>query len=214
MLPNHQTGRPVIGSGRRSDLERCPSIDPALFQGPVPAHLLPPPAPPRPLFVEKRPEPEPEGERRALPVVKVALRPGGVRCPKGCIPAPRSHGKSRNGAQRWRCTTCLTTWTDSPKALAGNQLTAEKAEALRVALLAGNSVRASARIAGVSKETAALYAEGRTVKCPCGQDASHRGWCSYRVSQSPRRQRTLQAMRNRVVGTPAPDASTPAPRVR
>ncbi len=65
-------------------------------------------------------------------------------------------------------------------------------------LLAGNGIRATARITGTSKCTvtklyriliATLYKSGgEDILCKCGQPIIHRGFCKYTYTKSPKRQ--------------------------
>lgn len=102
----------------------------------------------------------------------------------------RKWGRDRHGHQRYRCQTCLATF--SVERTAGNHLPPSKERCLMTALRSGMSIRAAARYAGVARATAHKYSHGVSARCPCGDDARHRGWCSYRVSRSPRRRAFLR----------------------
>lgn len=75
-----------------------------------------------------------------------------------------------------------------------NRLPAEIVETLRRLFEEGYSTRAAARVAGVSKLTAWLYLRNMPdLNCPCGRPmAGHRGWCSFRFSRSPARQKFMR----------------------
>jgi hypothetical protein len=87
-----------------------------------------------------------------------------------------------------------------PRAYAKRQLgianratAAEKVEIIRQLFRRGFGVRGTARLVGVSPNTAArYYPHGETIICQCGMDARHQGWCAWRVMQSPERQKFLR----------------------
>ncbi len=79
------------------------------------------------------------------------------------------------------------------------QQSPEKMEPL---MRAAHSIKGAARIVGCANNTAMAYREaviashedldGVPPKCPCGQNSGHRGWCSHRYSNSPRRQEFMR----------------------
>lgn len=68
-------------------------------------------------------------------------------------------------------------------------------------LMAGNSIRKTAKMVGVSKNTvkkfykiliAIRFKSGQEdILCPCGDYVGHQGWCKHRYSQSPARQKFM-----------------------
>ena len=81
---------------------------------------------------------------------------------------------------------------------------------LAEALLQGMSIRAAARHVGCAKATAArlrkeLLAQRLEIGlgeiyCPCGKPSNHRGWCPYRLSQSPARRGVLARLHEKQRG--------------
>jgi len=71
-----------------------------------------------------------------------------------------------------------------------NFLPAEKIARMEELFASGFGVRATARIVGVSKNTARAYfpSIGGEPLCPCGKPVRHQGWCSWRYEHSPARQ--------------------------
>ena len=67
-------------------------------------------------------------------------------------------------------------------------------------LTPGMTVRLAARLAGCAKQTASSYRASLAAlpECQCGQAAGHRGWCSFRFANSPKRQ-ALKILRYRRV---------------
>lgn len=74
----------------------------------------------------------------------------------------------------------------------------EKIGWLRECFEDGYSLRATARRVGVTRQTVSRYFKLMAAKgiirgcCGCGQPAGHVGWCSTRVSESPRRRAHLR----------------------
>lgn len=54
----------------------------------------------------------------------------------------------------------------------------------------GNNIRETSRLTGAAKNTVtSVYKEiNEDLKCKCGKNLLHRGWCSFRVSKSKKRQ--------------------------
>lgn len=72
-------------------------------------------------------------------------------------------------------------------------------------LRSGNSIRATARAAGMGHATVIklnrlmrIHAEAQGLiyepKCGCGKPSTHRGWCVYRYNQSPVRQAAMKKL--------------------
>jgi len=89
-----------------------------------------------------------------------------------------------------------------------NWLPFRKRRALLDHLMAGRSIRETARLVGCSKVTVSQYRklirvaemfgeDIRLPKCECGQNAGHRGWCRVRFARSERRQCFMQQWRHR-----------------
>jgi hypothetical protein len=72
-----------------------------------------------------------------------------------------------------------------------NHISIDKAQQLVAARLSGQSIRASAKIAGVSHPTAINRLKDVPALCICGASASHQGWCAHRYSESAARQRWM-----------------------
>jgi hypothetical protein len=79
-----------------------------------------------------------------------------------------------------------------------NNLKPEKKVAVKAELLAGNSLRGTVATTGVAKNTVSLIkkelslTETEIPLCECGQPATHKGWCQYRIERSPRRKAYLK----------------------
>ena len=75
-----------------------------------------------------------------------------------------------------------------------NELSADKRRDVKRMLSAGMSLRQIAAEVGCVKNTVLRYARLYLVhrRCPCGQDATHRGWCSWRLQFSYRRREWLK----------------------
>jgi transcriptional regulator with XRE-family HTH domain len=75
-----------------------------------------------------------------------------------------------------------------------NQLVPEKRAQLKRLLAAGMSLRQIAQEVGCAKNTVLRYAHMSVVRrrCPCGQEAIHRGWCSWRLQFSYQRREWLR----------------------
>lgn len=72
------------------------------------------------------------------------------------------------------------------------------------ALLAkGASLRQVSSATGMAKGTVAklrkvlMLAAGINPRCPCGQLAGHRGWCSHRYANSPARQEVIARLHDK-----------------
>lgn len=73
-----------------------------------------------------------------------------------------------------------------------NFIPPDKEQKLEAAYRAGLSIRSAAQFADVAKGTARKYFRAYPpMDCPCGRRLPHRGWCSYRVAKSPKRQAIL-----------------------
>lgn len=102
-------------------------------------------------------------------------------------------GFDRNGCPRARCNKCGTFTTTSNPAQRHIR-SPRKHERAKEYLLQGESIRSTAQILGISKGTVerALDEIGDIeIKCGCGDDARHQGWCSVRLARSPKRQAFL-----------------------
>lgn len=84
-----------------------------------------------------------------------------------------------------------------------NYLKDEKAELMCELLLMGLSIRETARIARISKQTVMiaareineyLIADGfEPLKCGCGKETlKHKGWCKDRFERHPKRQKFMK----------------------
>lgn len=113
-----------------------------------------------------------------------------------------------SGTQRWRCVSCYTTcssssgrgyrkgtisWLNSSDGRA--ILKAEKFQEAKSLYLQGFSIRKVVQRVGLSPVTAHRYRNlaltDSTVLCVCGKLSGHKGWCDWRISQSPSRQSYL-----------------------
>ncbi len=65
----------------------------------------------------------------------------------------KKHGKTETGAQRYRCLDCGKTYVESTRSLDGMRVGLDKAEQTIRCMMEGLSVRATARLAGVAKDT-------------------------------------------------------------
>jgi transposase-like protein len=136
-----------------------------------------------------------------------------VDCPTCGEMKWRRHGKTRNGNARLRCQCCgrtiLNPLTYLAQTVFGGMRNSTELQIAILMLLKGNSIRESARMAGMSKDTVAklfprLLAElsrsGRgDIYCPCGRKSPHRGWCSYRFENSPARKAVMAKMHSKFV---------------
>jgi hypothetical protein len=70
-------------------------------------------------------------------------------------------------------------------------------------LLAGHSIRSVSFITGVHRATVRRMKViiedilDEPLTCPCGQPATHQGWCRHRLSNSPDRQEFLARMHSK-----------------
>lgn len=87
-----------------------------------------------------------------------------------------------------------------------NWLPIRKRRELLDHLMAGRSVRDTAKLVGCSKVTVSQYRKLiraaelwgeklRLPKCECGQNSGHRGWCRVRFAKSVKRQEFMQQWR-------------------
>lgn len=101
------------------------------------------------------------------------------------------------GKQRLRCCHCQITFSAVSPLVNGDGVAIRmpmKHERARLLLLKGESIRGTAQIIGISKRTVERVLRDMgdvQIKCPCGQDARHQGWCAFRVARSPARQTFL-----------------------
>jgi transposase-like protein/IS1 family transposase len=86
-----------------------------------------------------------------------------VNCPK-CGEASKRFGKTRDGQQRYRCLECGKTFSE-PKALAGIATDPKKAAFALQLLLEGTSIRATARLTGLMKDTVQRIMEQAGRQC-------------------------------------------------
>lgn len=117
-----------------------------------------------------------------------------INCAK-CNAKVKRFGKNRRGFQRFRCKTCRKTFTESHDTQM-NKLKPEKRDNLFSAFREGLSIRQSMRLSGVSNHTACKYYKAFTAQsgkmlCPCGQVATHKGWCTNRFLRSENRRRFM-----------------------
>lgn len=83
--------------------------------------------------------------------------------------------------------------------MVSNYLPPETVGEIFTGLQAGMSLRAVARMAGVSTNTVRRYIPKDALRqCPCGAPAGHKGWCKDRYAKSPARQ-AFHALRRGVV---------------
>jgi transposase-like protein/IS1 family transposase len=75
-----------------------------------------------------------------------------MQCPF-CQGSTRRFGKNRNGSQRFRCDTCVKTFTDEATRQDRRCVTEADAILCLRLLLEGNSIRSTERITGINKET-------------------------------------------------------------
>lgn len=82
-----------------------------------------------------------------------------------------------------------------PMRVAPNVVPLEKRIRILTMLNEAHSIRRIARDVGVSTPTVWRYAKefGRAQFCACGAAATHKGWCRWRLSQSPTRIKWLDA---------------------
>jgi len=99
-------------------------------------------------------------------------------------------GIQSDGIQRIICTSC-----NVRLQVAYSRVTARKSNKYRLAaylLGAGKSVREVETMTGVPKKTVSDIRKdvmrNSDVFCGCGQEAGHKGWCSFRYDRSPARQ--------------------------
>lgn len=93
-----------------------------------------------------------------------------------------------------------------------NWLPVQKRRDVVTLLMAGFSVRETARSVGCSKVTVGQYRkliaaaehcgldDARLPKCSCGLPSGHKGWCSFRVSKSAARQKFLDRWKGKQHG--------------
>lgn len=108
-----------------------------------------------------------------------------------CIICPanaKKNGFDRYKQQRYKCTVCSRTWTDGTKR---NYTPQWKVDLIKGLRRSGLGIRHTGSIAEVSTETVRKYSKGIIAICGCGKLTSHSGWCSFRYSQSARRQEIL-----------------------
>lgn len=84
----------------------------------------------------------------------------------------------------------------------GMYMRGDTLERIGKALMDGNGIRKTAKIVGVSKNTVKKFyrillairfkAGMGDILCPCGDHIGHQGWCTYRYSQSPERQKFMR----------------------
>lgn len=109
-----------------------------------------------------------------------------LKC-RGCL---SRFGYDHNGCPRARCANCGT-FTTSSNPLAQFVRSPRKREQAKGYLLKGESIRSTVQILGISKrtvESALDELQGIEIKCGCGDDARHQGWCRVRLARSPKRQ--------------------------
>lgn len=70
-----------------------------------------------------------------------------------CLAECRKHGYTKNGTQRFYCSTCHKSFSDKRPSVGNMYLPVEKACAVVQLLVEGNSVRSASRITGVHKTT-------------------------------------------------------------
>jgi transposase-like protein len=105
-------------------------------------------------------------------------------------------GYTRNRNPRRRCKACGTLFTlrlEDKWPLEYSWLPKARIVALVKCYRAGNTARHATRVLGLASNTVrTAYRKLRErlgpVKCACGQEAGHRGWCKVRFQKSPKRQ--------------------------
>jgi hypothetical protein len=69
----------------------------------------------------------------------------------------------------------------------------ETVTALRMLARRGYGIRSVARLSGLAPNTVAkYYPRDEDVRCRCGASVFHKGWCAWRVTESPERLAYLQ----------------------
>lgn len=108
------------------------------------------------------------------------------------------YGYAANGAARIACRPCGVSLNAEQTY---SRLSVRKPTKYRLAaylLGAGKSTREVESMIGISKKVVndirrSIF-QNTDVLCGCGQEAGHRGWCSFRYDQSPARQATMARM--------------------
>jgi hypothetical protein len=85
-----------------------------------------------------------------------------------------------------------------------NVVSKEKLVVISDMLFAGNSIREIRAATGVSKNTVRRYKDvlgvrNIDIRCACGKQAGHRGWCSHRLAKSPARMAFLSRWTNSII---------------
>jgi transposase-like protein/IS1 family transposase len=86
-----------------------------------------------------------------------------MNCPK-CSETAKKHGKTRDGQQRYRCKACSLTFSE-PKPLPGLSTDLKTAAMALKMLLEGMSIRATARLTGLDKDTVQRLVERAGQQC-------------------------------------------------
>src|SRR5258706_1354222 len=81
-----------------------------------------------------------------------------------CKEASKKNGKDRQGNQKYKCLSCGSVFTKTPK-LDGKRVSAEKIEMVINLLVEGNSVRSTERITGVHRNTVLRLIETVGKRC-------------------------------------------------
>lgn len=108
-----------------------------------------------------------------------------------CIKCHRPSVKAEltaKGAQRWQCPLCRIRY--------GEKDYCERNEKRNLAVRLFNeglSLRQVCRAVGIVKHTATAYRKLSTrVVCECGRSIDHKGWCWWRLQNSPKRQEFMK----------------------
>jgi transposase-like protein len=120
-----------------------------------------------------------------------------------CRKWTKAHGVTRDTVQRWMCNWCSGSFLGSRESksvsVGAYPDTVRKISELDQSIplfRAGRSIREVMRIVGISNATAnkfrRLALRDFDARCGCGQEAGHRGWCSYRYRQHPKRQEFMK----------------------
>lgn len=119
-----------------------------------------------------------------------------------------AYGYSRTRAHRWMCNSCTRTLSSvylGTYDYGFQKRQIRKPEKYQQAVdlfRQGYSVRKVAVKLNIQPMTAMRYRDlgiKEEVRCPCGGDARHQGWCRWRYQQSPRRQEFMERWHSKAV---------------
>src|SRR5271156_5619045 len=119
----------------------------------------------------------------------------GLACVR-CGRSLRKFGHRGDGLQRFQCPACLTVICEPHQKY---YFTPKQIVKLFKAWRQGLVVKEAGSASGIKstitirKYFAAFRQEFGDSFCPCGKNALHRGWCSYRLQKSPKRQAFLKS---------------------